>query len=86
MSRYTIEFIGGPFDGHHQTLSIAPEELAPEAVMPVSRNMFRLMEARVPTRSEPLTSIAIYRRDESADGCRYRFVAARSPTQLRIEG
>ena len=86
MSKCTIEFIGGPFDGHQQPLTIAPGDLATEAVMPVSQDMFRLMEGRTPTRSEPLTSLAVYRREDPADACRYCFVAARSPTQLQTEG
>lgn len=78
---YEIEFIGGPFDGHRQMVSIPAASLADTVALPVSRNIFRLLAGHRSVPGEPATSIAIYELDELRGRQRYFFLGATSSAQ-----
>jgi hypothetical protein len=86
MTGYIVEFVGGPFDGYRQAVSIPPDDLAPQLALPVNRTIFRLFEGRMPAKGTPITSIAFYRQDVSHGCICYRFLAARSPIRVPNEG
>ena len=78
---YEIEFIGGPFDGHRQTVSIPVASLADTVALPVSRNIFRLLSGCNSVPGEAATSIAIYELEELHGQQRYYFLGATSSSQ-----
>lgn len=78
---YEIEFIGGPFDGHRQMVTIPAASLADTVALPVSRNIFRLLAGHRSVPGEVATSIAIYELDELRGRQRYFFLGATSSTQ-----
>ena len=78
---YEIEFIGGPFDGHRQTVSIPVASLADTVALPVSRNIFRLLAGQSSMPGDAATSIAIYELEELHGRQRYYFLGATSSSQ-----
>ena len=78
---YEIEFIGGPFDGHRQTVSIPVTSLADTVALPVSRNIFRLLSGCNSVPGESTTSIAIYELEALHGKQRYYFLGATSSSQ-----
>jgi len=80
-NQYEIEFIGGPFDGHHQSLSIPVNSLAETVALPVSRNIFRLLAGYHAAPDAPATSIAIYELEIIGSQRRYYFLGATSSSQ-----
>jgi hypothetical protein len=84
MAAYLIEFVGGPFDGYGQLVSVRPDDLAPDVALPVSSSIFRLLDGQPVRKNTRPTSIAFYRQDLSDGRMRYRFLGSRSPLQLHI--
>lgn len=80
-NHYEIEFIGGPFDGHRQSLSIPVNSLAETVALPVSRNIFRLLAGYQAAPEAPATSIAIYELEIIGGQRRYYFLGATSSSQ-----
>jgi hypothetical protein len=80
-NQYEIEFIGGPFDGHRQSLSIPVNSLAETVALPVSRNIFRLLAGYQAAPDAPATSIAIYELEIIGSQRRYYFLGATSSSQ-----
>ena len=73
---FSVEFTGGPYDGHEQSWFASPSRLPTEVVWLVCEDAFRLLagETRRPTGA--FTSVALYEL-EIADGAyRYRFIRA----------
>jgi hypothetical protein len=73
MSTNSIEFIGGPYDGHRQP---PPARLDERLSIEVSRDVFAVLEGRSGW-GAPVTSVAVY----DLDGRRgaYRFVGSLAP-------
>lgn len=84
-ARY-IEFLGGPFDGHCQRVSLEPEELAGVALLPVSRTVFGWLEGQAQPVETRVTSVAVYHLELTGAVCRYRFHRSVAPavSQRRI--
>lgn len=80
--RYQVEFVGGPLDGHQQTITVPVEELNEIATFPINRNLFRLLGRRPGGKPHPVTSVAVYRLECDAQGRRYRFAGAGSPVAV----
>ena len=78
---YLIEFIGGPFDGHRQTISIPAESLAETVALPVRRNIFQMLNGQTGAPDTPTTSIAIYELEVIHGRRRYYFLGATSATK-----
>lgn len=74
-----VTFIGGPFDGHCQPVSLSASELLPVAMLPVKRSTFRLLDGQATHLDDPVTSVAVYQLDLSDELCRYQFVRSLDP-------
>jgi hypothetical protein len=80
-----VVFIGGPYDGHRQTVP-SPEELSDTVALPVNRNIFRMLSGLPATGEVRTTSIAIYEL-EATDGLpRYYFIGTTSPAEHFAQG
>ena len=75
-----IEFIGGPYDGHRQTVP-SPDALADTVALPVNRNIFRMLSGLPATGEARTTSIAIYELETAAGLPRYYFIGTTSPAE-----
>lgn len=80
----TIEFLGGPFDGHVATFSGTAEQLPEDVLAPVSENMFRVLDGHVPEQGLPVTSLVIYERQSRAARWYYVLVGAVAPAQVQF--
>lgn len=81
-----VEFVGGPFDGHHLTLDASERKLIPRATFAVSKNVVHLLTGRSPGPVAPITSIAHYALEYAAGVARYRFLRAEQPAPLSARG
>jgi hypothetical protein len=75
---YQVEFIGGPFDGHRQPISIPLTALAAMAAFPISRNIFHLFDGVSREPDAPTTSLAIYELAVVDEQPRYHFLGSAS--------
>jgi len=74
-----IEFVGGPFDGHVQPLSLETRSLVAVALLPVSRTVFAWMEGKSNPFGTRATSIAVYHLEIEEGHVRYQFRRALPP-------
>lgn len=81
MATILVEFIGGPFDGHRQALSLPADALAETVALPVSRNIFQLLAGLPNGPTAIATSVAIYELEVINDRRRYYFLGATSAAQ-----
>ena len=80
-----IEFVGGPFDGHRQTFAFPHAELSEVVMLPVNRNMLRMVQGmRVGPRTAA-SSVAVYELIHSEHGPRYEYWLSASPQHLQLE-
>lgn len=83
---FSIEFVGGPYDGHFQTYYTCARLLATEVTCRVGPDVFqRLHEFDHDLNCGPhqsVTSVALYQRETANETYRYCFVAAVSVKQL----
>ncbi|HVA51660.1 MAG TPA: hypothetical protein VNH11_35295 [Pirellulales bacterium] len=75
-----IEFVGGPYDGHRQSVP-SPEALAETVALPVNRNIFRMLSGLPAMAGARTTSIAIYELEKADDCVRYFFLGATSAAE-----
>ena len=75
-----VEFIGGPYDGHRQTVP-SPEALAETVALPVNRNIFRMLSGLPAAGEGRTTSIAIYELEAVDGSARYYFLGTTSPAE-----
>jgi hypothetical protein len=79
--RTLITFLGGPFDGHCESIAVPVEELQPETYLPVSRQVLGVdTDPSEPV--GPVTSIAIYRLEFDMDRPIYEFVRSVAPAKV----
>ena len=83
-AQYQIEFIGGPFDGHLQDISLAPGELAEMVLLPVNENMLRMVQGQHRGPKAVPTSVAMYSLEQHEGRWRYRYGWAASPDALQL--
>jgi hypothetical protein len=76
---HLIEFVGGPFDGHVQPLSLETRSLVAVALLPVSRTVFGWLEGKSTPVGTRVTSVAVYRLEVEDGHVRYRFRRALPP-------
>jgi hypothetical protein len=76
----TVEFIGGPFDGHRARFPTA-QELPHDLIWLVSENVFRLLHGQQRVPAGPITSVAVYCRRRKGDDWCYRFSRALPPRE-----
>lgn len=75
-----VEFVGGPYDGHCQTVP-TPDALAATVALPVNRNIFRLLSGLPAAGDARTTSIAIYELELVESWPRYYFLGTTSPAE-----
>ncbi|HEV3343945.1 MAG TPA: hypothetical protein VG125_26460 [Pirellulales bacterium] len=75
-----VEFIGGPYDGHRQTVP-SPEGLAETVALPVNRNIFRMLSGLPAAGDAHTTSIAIYELEALDGSPRYYFLGTTSAAE-----
>lgn len=76
---FEVRFVGGPLDGHTQTLLVPQEQLVEHATFPINRNLFRLMSRHPAGKAHPVTSIASYRLERVEGEFQYSFEGASAP-------
>lgn len=69
-----LEFVGGPFDGFSQLISVESNELPACVALPLNRKAGRLLGFKARSNT---TRVAIYRLDQDADAVRYHFRSIR---------
>ncbi len=73
-TKLVIEFIGGPLDGHRESVSWKSFDCMPDSIeIPISRAQFALLEGVEPKSLTPPTSTAIYDLVPIAQQWRFRF-------------
>ncbi|HZL91208.1 MAG TPA: hypothetical protein VFB96_22770 [Pirellulaceae bacterium] len=77
----TVEFIGGPFDGHRARFASA-KELPEDLAWLVSENVFRLLYGQERAPKGQITSVAVYHRGRRGNDWCYRFTSAMSPREV----
>jgi hypothetical protein len=85
----SIEFIGGPFDGHRQTVFAPLHGEGGRLALPVNENVFRMLEGEVvgPARKTPTVAVYELHRDDlnHDEDCQYRFVGSRPAVEFGLE-
>jgi hypothetical protein len=80
-----IEFIGGPFDGHMQSVSATPDELLPSVALPVNENVLRMLDGQARGPARPTRTVAFYELQHD-NGWRYCFVQSKRAAEFDLEG
>jgi cobyrinic acid a,c-diamide synthase len=80
-----IEFVGGPFDGHVQYVSLQPSELMELVTLPVNENVLRLVNGEPIGQRAAATSLATYERDLDLQSPRYYFLGSIPADQLALQ-
>ena len=80
-----VEFVGGPFDGHRQTVDASGDSEREVIAVPVNENVFRMLAGR-PTlsRARP-TSVAVYELRRQRGKYRYHFMGSETPSAFEVE-
>ncbi len=72
--QFVIEFLGGPLDGHRETISRNSLETMPDWIeVPTSSAQFELLEGNEPRSYTPPTSVAVYDLIRVGHHWRFRF-------------
>jgi hypothetical protein len=74
-----LKFVGGPFDGFSQFVSIESDELPPCVALPLNRQAGRLLGCKVGMLDS--SRVAIYRLHCQGGTVRYQFRSMRAPDQ-----
>lgn len=80
-----VEFVGGPFDGHRQSLRISSKDWGERLAIPVSENVFRLLAGDSKGAQAPASSVAVYELRDHKRKYYYYFVEARSPEEYELQ-
>lgn len=83
---HRVEFIGGPFDGHVQRVSLNLEDMAEVALLPVSRAIYGWLHGQAKPPRARVTSMAEYHLELAGSECRYRFKRSLAPAESSIGG
>ena len=81
----TIEFVGGPFDGHRQAFAFSHEELSEVVMLPVNRNMLRMVKGQQTGPRAAASSVAVYELIQHEHGPRYVYWLSAAPQHLQLE-
>ena len=79
---YTLEFMGGPYDGYTQVVSIPQENLLAMVSLPVNRNVLQVIQGDPPGAESPTRTVAMYELHEAPFGWRYQFLMTRKAGDL----
>lgn len=75
-----VEFVGGPYDGHRQSVP-SRDALAETVALPVNRNIFRMLSGLPALAGDRTTSIAIYELHNNDECAHYFFLGATSAAE-----
>lgn len=80
----TVEFIGGPFDGHRQSVNSPLHGNGGRLALPVNENVFRMLAGKDvgPARRTP--TVAVYELN-AEDDCQYQFVCSRPAAEFGLQ-
>jgi hypothetical protein len=83
-----IEFIGGPFDGHTQSVYALPPSYRSTLALPVNENVFRMLEGKDAGPACPSPTVALYELyDLQFNGERqYRYIGTRPAVEFGLQG
>jgi hypothetical protein len=76
-----VQFIGGPFDGHVQSVRLPRASLAKVAALPVSGEILEMLGAGRTAPQATASSEALYRLEELGGRLRYRFIKSVAPVE-----
>lgn len=79
-----LEFVGGPFDGHHQSIAVLPDQLAQTVALPVNENVFRMLDGKLRGPAQPSRTVALYELHQGAPW-QYRFLGSRMASEFNLE-
>jgi hypothetical protein len=78
-----IEFIGGPFDGHTQTIFAPPKSYKSTLALPVNENVFRMLDGQDAGPARPSPTVALYEL-EGDDDRQYRYIGTRPAAEFGL--
>jgi hypothetical protein len=81
----TVEFLGGPFDGHVYVPPSPSQRLTRYAALPVNESLVNVTSGLDGRGQIGATSIAIYVLESTRRGWRYRFQWAAPPEYFQLE-
>ena len=73
---FTVDFVGGPYDGHQQSCLVSPSQLPSDVIWLVCEDGLRLIGGGDHRQRGAFTSIAVYGLDWETGTARYRFAGA----------
>ncbi|MCA9125061.1 MAG: hypothetical protein H6822_02620 [Planctomycetaceae bacterium] len=80
-----VEFVGGPFDGHRQTIRLSKEDCQQAIVIPVNENAYRRLAGLSPVPNAGASSYAVYElRKRDREYC-YYFTVSKPPSEFEKE-
>ena len=79
---YSLEFIGGPYDGYKQSVAIPHENLLEVVSLPVNRNVLQVIQGEAPGRESPTRSVAHYELRNEDGQWQYHYVRSYPPGEL----
>ena len=80
-----VEFVGGPFDGHRQSIRLSTTEEQEVIAIPVHEKVLRQLAASPPVCSAFVTSVAIYELRQCKRKYHYQFLSANAPRDYDLE-
>jgi hypothetical protein len=81
----SLEFIGGPLDGHVHLFSALPGDLAEMIALPINANVFRMLDGQQTGPAAPARTVAFYKLECGETEGRYHFVGSCLATDLNLE-
>jgi hypothetical protein len=79
----SVEFIGGPFDGHVQPVDPTSDESWLIVALPVNENVMRMLNGDLPRKVSPARTIALYAK--CPDSLHYGFLGSYRAADLELE-
>ena len=73
---YSLEFVGGPYDGYLQYVEIPQGNLIETVALPVNRNVLQVIKGEPPGRESRTRSVAIYELRQVRGDWKYAFLGA----------
>jgi hypothetical protein len=77
----TVEFRGGPFDGHLQVVGLSVHELSSFVTLPVNPETIAALTHKLHVAQSAPTSIAVYELAKRSPMPQYEFLGAVDPTE-----
>lgn len=80
-----VELVGGPFDGHRQSMRLSSKDRGEQLAIPVNENVFQLLAGESRGAQAPASSVAVYELRKYKGKYRYCFVGARLPEDHGVQ-